>query len=1612
MKSDKTSKNKLRKIEREITKSKKDTPTPKSKTRSLKTGFVNPQFAALRKEAEEILKSKKGIPDKISDMDFPELLHEFLVYQAELEIQNEELRAAQRKLEESQSKYTDLFDFVPIGYFSFDKYGTILEVNLAGAQMLDIEKRRLVKKSFPLLIPSFYKNVFFSHLKKVFESKTKQTCELKLIKKDSFQFYAHLESIAVSDNAGNYSCRTAISDITERKLAEEESNKLSLFLQKLIDAIPAPVFYKDSRGVYQGCNTAFQKYLGLKKDQIIGKTVYDVAPKDLAEIYEQKDKDLFESKGKQIYESSVKYSDGTKHDVIFYKETFLNEDSSLGELVGVILDITERKQKEKELIKLNRTLRALSNSNQVMLHAKTESDFLKDICRIVVEDCGHAMVWIGFAEDDEAKTVRPVASAGFEEGYLETLNITWADTERGRGPTGTAIRTGKPSICRNMLTDPAFEPWRKEAINRGYASSIVLPLIGDNKAFGTINIYSREPDPFTENEVKLLSELVGDLSYGILAIRSRVAHAQAEEAIRQSEERLQFALQTSHTGAWDLNLVDHTAHRSLEHDRIFGYAQLLPQWTYEIFLEHVLPEDRAAVDGKFRQAIESQGDWSFECRIRRTDGEIRWIWAAGRHRIDSASRERRMAGIVQDITDRKQSEEALLERTSELSRSNTQLSTILDNLTEGLVIADLEGNLFHWNPAAIAMHGFATMEECKRKLVEFTKIFELSTKEEGILPVEKWPLARIMNGEKLCDWEVNVRRLDRDWSRIFGYGGTLARDKEGKPIVAVVTVADITERKTAEERLREAKEALQKANEELEIKVQKRTGELNKAYETVKAERQQLYDVLDTLPAYVVLLSPDYHVPFANRFFEERFGKSNGQRCYEYLFNRTEPCETCETYSVLKTNAPRHWEWTGPDSRNYDIYDFPFKDTDGSTLIMEVGLDITERKKAERTIKESEKKYRILVEQAAEAIAIFDQHLNFIDVNSAACQITGFTQEELLKLNVKDIVPEEDFASIPSQLAEVIAGKTVVNESRLRRKDGTIINIEVSAKMLEDGMVQTITRDITERKQAERRDFLIKSLLELFARKASRKEYLDSVTELIHNWCGCHCIGIRVVNENRYIPYESYVGFTKEFLKLENMLSLDTDVCACVRVFKGEFDPQDNSVMTQNGSLYINNSIKFMKGLTEKEKMRYRGNCMRHGFLSIAIIPMRYYEQILGAIHLADERERILPLDTIQFLESTAVPLIGEALHRFNMEEALRGSEASLYEAQRVAHLGNWDWNIQKNQLHWSDEIYRIFGLSPQQFGATYEAFLDSVHHDDREAVKAAVNEALYEKKPYSIDHRIVLPDSTVRTVHGQAEVTFDEDGKPVWMLGTVQDITDLKRAGEELKRSYEQFRNLSAHLQSVREEERINIAREIHDELGQALTALKIDTSMLGTKLYPDHKPLIEKTESMIKKIDETIQSVKRICTELRPAILDHFGLSAAIEWHTGEFEKLTGIKSDISFEPKEIIADQDISIAVFRILQEALTNVARHAEATAVKINLKLKDGNIILEVEDNGKGITEMQISNHKSFGLLGIKERVNFLGGDVKINGLRNKGTNLTVSIPLRKKEGLDNENTNS
>jgi PAS domain S-box-containing protein len=232
-------------------------------------------------------------------------------------------------------------------------------------------------------------------------------------------------------------------------------------------------------------------------------------------------------------------------------------------------------------------------------------------------------------------------------------------------------------------------------------------------------------------------------------------------------------------------------------------------------------------------------------------------------------------------------------------------------------------------------------------------------------------------------------------------------------------------------------------------------------------------------------------------------------------------------------------------------------------------------------------------------------------------------------------------------------------------------------------------------------------------------------------------------------------------------------------------------------------------------------------------------------------------------------------------------------------------------------------------------------------------------------------------------------------------EVLERRRAEEKLESSLQALRALSAHVLAIREDERKRMSREVHDELGQSLTAIKMDLTWVAKRLTGVEEPIRKRTDAAIRLVDETVQSVRRIAAELRPAVLDDLGLSAAIEWQTQDFQARTGITCHLRMPADDILLDSERATATFRIFQELLNNVARHANATQLHVGLKQSANAVVLEVRDNGKGISDEQISNPKSLGLLGMRERIIRLGGHFAVLGEERKGTTVVVQIPTGK-----------
>ncbi|KRB93098.1 CHASE domain-containing protein [Noviherbaspirillum sp. Root189] len=349
------------------------------------------------------------------------------------------------------------------------------------------------------------------------------------------------------------------------------------------------------------------------------------------------------------------------------------------------------------------------------------------------------------------------------------------------------------------------------------------------------------------------------------------------------------------------------------------------------------------------------------------------------------------------------------------------------------------------------------------------------------------------------------------------------------------------------------------------------------------------------------------------------------------------------------------------------------------------------------------------------------------------------------------------------------------------------------------------------------------------------------------------------------------------------------------------------------------------------------------------------------------------------------------------MTTDLRNSEASLAEAQHMARLGSWTMDPASEAMIWSMETYRIFGVSQSRDRLRYQEFLARIHPEDRDRVRKGLIDGQPGDEGFNHEHRIVQLDGTVRWVQSIVRFGSDMQGKAL-LRGTIMDITDRKETMEALKRSQELLRDLTAHQDRVKEDERKRIAREIHDELGQTLLALRIDVSMLDARTAQSHPRLNQKVRDALNHLDATVKTIRTIINNLRPAVLD-LGLTAAIEWQVAEFRRRSGITCDLLMSEKEFYLDDTRATSLFRILQESLTNVIRHAKATHVVIELYREAGQLVMKITDNGIGIYPETRNSANSFGLVGVEERIHALNGKFVITSAPGKGTTLTTYIPI-------------
>lgn len=675
-----------------------------------------------------------------------------------------------------------------------------------------------------------------------------------------------------------------------------------------------------------------------------------------------------------------------------------------------------------------------------------------------------------------------------------------------------------------------------------------------------------------------------------------------------------------------------------------------------------------------------------------------------------------------------------------------------------------------------------------------------------------------------------------------------------------------------------------------------------------------------------------------------------------------------------------------------------------------------DRQKAEEALRLSEAAYMAAkasvdtVNAMEEGVALIDMDGNIRSVNPALTRLTGYAKEELEGSNLADQLPRlvvpYYLPLIQSTLRAAISG-TIPELKEISLLSRTQMTVPVIAGMtfIKNSFDQPVTivftvQDMTEYKKAERLNQIVTTLLALFARKSTRKEYLDAVARVVQQWSGCRCIGIRIMNEKGEVPYESYVGFSDEFVQSESALMIGRDQCACTRIIAGHPDVQDLQCLTAEGSFWCGDTFKLMENLKESKKGLFRGVCVKNGFASLSIIPVRYHNEVVGAIHFADERAGAFSDEVIAFAESSLSPLIGEAIHRFGVEQSLR--RVSVYNRSLI--------EAGPDPMVAIDEQGRIMDVNKATENLTGFSRVELIGTDfsdyftEPELARSGYRQVFQDGvvRDYALDMR--HRHGRITPVLYNASLYRDEAGRVAGAVATARDISERKKAQQALELYQAELRSLSSMLTLAEERTRRQLAISLHDTVGQTLALLKLKLGALGALVAEDEcKKALAEIRAMF---DEAVMQIRTLSFELSPPILYELGLDAAIEWLGEDFAKRHGLKVTFNGDARESAIAESVSVLFFQSARELLTNTTKHAAATEVRISLKADNGRVYMKVVDNGRGMSEDEpgraVNGKQSLGLFSIRERMKHIGGTFEIQSRIGRGTTAILTAPVQER----------
>jgi PAS domain S-box-containing protein len=725
-------------------------------------------------------------------------------------------------------------------------------------------------------------------------------------------------------------------------------------------------------------------------------------------------------------------------------------------------------------------------------------------------------------------------------------------------------------------------------------------------------------------------------------------------------------------------------------------------------------------------------------------------------------------------------------------------------------------------------------------------------------------------------------------------------------------------------------------------------------------------DIFDGAIEGMFQTSPEFRILAASRAFAEMLGYDSPEEMQFTIANVIEevwadPGE----YARFKQQIA--------ENRAVRYYEARFKRKDGATIWGSLSCrrvcaadgrplytdgfleNITERKRAEMQLRDSEERYRATFDQAAVGMVHSAFGGRIIRCNKRYAEILGYAPEEVLNLTYQQITWPEDIAECEATVERLwnCEVESASWEKRYVRKDGVVVWVKLTSSLQRDGEgrilhLLTLVEDIDDRKQAEAR--LLAAQKALLASETRYRTVFETSPDAISitRWPDGQCDDINP-------SFLDSMGYRRE--ELVGRTTQELGIWA---------NPEDREAFF--ATLRRESSIRDFEA-----QFRRKDGKLLWGRTSASNVELNGIPCILSV--------------TQDISEAKAAAA-----------EVLRVSEERLWLVQQLGGIGTFETELPSGRLRISRQMAEILGLASDELEIGIEGVPRVFHPEDRSLFEAQ-HALLAVGNPIHFEFRIVRPGGEVRWLEVSAKALLDNAGKPIRGIGAAFDITGRKQIENRLRLSEEQLRALAARLQTANERERLRIAQELHDQLGSTLTGMKMDLDWMLRKRGEGGEEWVSAVQNTINSIDSTIAQVRRIATGLRPELLDAVGLPAAIEWHTEQFQRRTGILCAVHVHEALVSLSNDREIAVFRIFQEAMTNIARHSRAKSVLVTLEQNKTEAILAISDNGAGFALDSIEQKTSLGVLGMRERARFLGAQCCIESAPGAGTTITVRIPL-------------